>query len=278
MIASGRNLAFQSAPSSSAIRPLPRAGALPPARATLAHRRSYAGRCDASVAPAPAPGATDARRMAGEWLRMDPDAASRATIEAMVAAGDEAALWDLMCQRLEFGASPAPLTPLFRPGLSSSCGSPAGGTLWAVRSSTAKEPLLLRAARTPPPAAPIPPGRDRRAARQDGAGLQPHEHRHGAAEHAGGRRGGGGGAQGPPAHTFGPCVRHACRLPAATRNRSTWRVGTRRPHPHRLPPLAPHVGPLAPFLCSPCDRACAVTCSRSAPSCSSRAASCWVRG
>jgi hypothetical protein len=50
--------------------------------------------------------ATDtARAMTDTWLRMDADPASRARVAEMVQAGDEAALADLFCQRLEFGES-----------------------------------------------------------------------------------------------------------------------------------------------------------------------------
>lgn len=53
---------------------------------------------------AAAPAAQGAEAMAAQWLALDADPASRAKVEALLAAGDQAALRDLFCQRLEFGA------------------------------------------------------------------------------------------------------------------------------------------------------------------------------
>jgi hypothetical protein len=103
MIGPGRTTAPQRV--SRAAPPAPRAPAVPrrAAMAARAPRRGARAAAAGAAAPAAAPGA---RRMAAEWLRMDPDAASRAKVEAMLAVGDEAALEDLMCQRLEFGGRP----------------------------------------------------------------------------------------------------------------------------------------------------------------------------
>ncbi|GBF95500.1 phosphoglucomutase [Raphidocelis subcapitata] len=104
MIASGRRPAPTSAAAGRAGVPRPAAAAAKLARRRAAPLPPGPRHVAPSAAAAGAAG-TDAAAMAAEWLRLDRDAASRASVEAMVAGGDEAALRDLFCQRLEFGTA-----------------------------------------------------------------------------------------------------------------------------------------------------------------------------
>jgi hypothetical protein len=78
-----------------------RGGSLP-SRPAAAARPAPRARHAARVAAAPA-AAPDAMRGADEWMRMDQDPASRDAAAALIKQGDEAALRERFCTRLEFG-------------------------------------------------------------------------------------------------------------------------------------------------------------------------------
>lgn len=80
--------------------PIARGPAREPRRRTLGARRQATAAAASASSPAAA--------MAGEWLRLDRDPQSRAQVEALLAAGDEAQLRDLFGGRLEFGEGPDP--------------------------------------------------------------------------------------------------------------------------------------------------------------------------
>ena len=56
----------------------------------------------------------ETERMAAAWLAVDVDAASRATLQRLVAAGDEAGLQDALGSRLEFGEALEVVLPTAR--------------------------------------------------------------------------------------------------------------------------------------------------------------------